>query len=172
MLTTGPTNPCSWFQSAIPASCCVYIQPGSADPMLTTGILDVPCNLNIGNALSSTSGGLNNGVNGGISIPAAISTVNSIISVKNSSAHPILTLNANTIFANAVHGVSLSGHYTATFNKTSDIYAPTLTGTNKISKLIIGPNVTLTVNSSGAYDSLPLTFLAATSKCNISGANP
>lgn len=164
LLTTGPSNPCEWFQASIPATCCVYIQPGSADPQLTSGILGIACNLIIGSATQ--------GLNGGISISAAVATVNSIISNYSAGQHPILTLNSNTTFANAVNGISLSGAFAATFNTTSNIVSPTLSGANKISELIVGTGVTLTVNSAGAVTALPITLSSATSRINISGSTP
>ena len=158
-LTTGPASPCNWFTSALPSNWSVTIDAGSADPMLSVGILDQPISITVGSS------------NFNIPSPSTVSQINASLSKNSSlSTNPTVTLSGNnTIFAGALSNLTyVNGTHPSTIQKTSTIYG----GSLSTGMLTVGSGSTtsaLTIKATGAKTIPSITLVSNTASVSIFG---
>ena len=122
MLSNAPsTSPQLWFQGPLPAGCRLVIEPGSADPFINT-VLPVAGGKIILGAPVAPEAGFSDLLAGSTG-PCPIQR-HPKVSIDNAYLKAVMALSEDTIFNDAVNGISISGPHHVTFYSPSDLIDP------------------------------------------------
>jgi len=132
-----------WFQSALPASCRVVVEPLSADPRLNT-VMPPATGMIILGAPVAPAAGFSALLNCPIYRHPSIAA-------SRAYDKALLTMAEATIFSASVKGISLAGAFAATFNDSSCIIDPAANAAR--AGFTVEPGKTLTLFAS--HENLP-----------------
>lgn len=149
LLSNAPsTSPQLWFQGPLPAGCRLVIEPGSGDPFINTVLPLAGGKIILGAPVAPEPGFSD--LLAGSTGPCPIQR-HPKVSIDNAYLKAVMTLPEDTIFNDAVNGISLSGPHSSTFYSPSDLIDPAADSAE--AGYIIGERVTLTAY--GRHATLP-----------------
>ncbi len=192
-LKNSPNATCQWFQGSLPTTWTVSVEPGSADPKLGTGILDVALGAaptaGVSLTTAPTTLGISVGNTVGITIPQsstllasnANNSVMAVIGRKSTlTTYPPVILSGNSTFAKALYNVCLkNSSYTATIAASSVIAGAgsdnSAIGTGAISvggssAGALGLTSALAIRALGAGSTPAITLVNSGNSATISGS--